>query len=326
LIRFLVVGDVHYSDSTPRGRRDDFPRSCLRKLSEVGEIAREEGVRAVLQLGDLFDRPTLPLQAAADLAEVLRGYPCPIYAIPGNHDLPGGPQSLARTMLGFFHRLGLIRLVHEEPVILKEGIQISGTTYHPDMDRRDRQEDYAPPPAPPGVHTIHLVHGMLLEEPLFPDQPWTQVDEIWPFAADLTLSGHYHYGFRRVIEREGKAVANPGALCRLSATPEEMARRPKVLLVLYQPERLPPFSFRELPLSSASPGEEVLSREHLEARRRQAVGEFAELIEETSVFQAFEMREIVERLSDRDRLPREVREKALEFLARARELVEERVE
>lgn len=320
--RFLAVGDVHYSDSTPRGRRDDFPRSCLRKLAEVGEIAREEGVRAVLQVGDLFDRPTLPLQAAADLAEVLRGYPCPIYAIPGNHDLPGGPQSLPRTMLGFFHRLGLVRLVHEEPVLLEEGIQVSGTTYHPDMDRREPEEDYAPPSPPPGVRTIHLVHGMLLEEPLFPDQPWTPVDRIWPFAADLTLCGHYHHGFRRVIEREGKAVANPGALTRLAATPEEMGRRPKVLLILWQPGGFSPFSFREIPLSSARPGEEVLSREHLEARRRSAAGEFADLVEETSAFQAFEMREIVERLSDRDRLPREVREKALEFLERARELVE----
>ena len=81
--------DVHLSDHTPRSRTDNWTDTVLRKLSDIGEIARKSGANAVIDGGDFFDikAPGRNSHALIRRAmEVHRDYPCPVYANVGNHD------------------------------------------------------------------------------------------------------------------------------------------------------------------------------------------------------------------------------------------------
>ena len=41
-----------------------------------------------------------------------------------------------------------------------------------------------------------MVHGMLLDRPFIKGIPYTLIEDIKDTLADITLSGHYHGGFK----------------------------------------------------------------------------------------------------------------------------------
>ncbi|MGE5674637.1 MAG: metallophosphoesterase, partial [Mycobacterium leprae] len=102
-MKILYVTDTHLRGTTPRGRLDDLPTTLLAKLREVVGLAKTHQVTAILHGGDLFDRPDVAPAVALEYLRVLAEAPCPVYAIPGNHDLFGfNPETISRTMLGLF--------------------------------------------------------------------------------------------------------------------------------------------------------------------------------------------------------------------------------
>jgi DNA repair exonuclease SbcCD nuclease subunit len=54
MISFLVRTDVHINDRPPESRCDDYLETVLGKLKQIGDIAREREVDAVLDNGDFF--------------------------------------------------------------------------------------------------------------------------------------------------------------------------------------------------------------------------------------------------------------------------------
>jgi DNA repair exonuclease SbcCD nuclease subunit len=94
-MRFLHTADWHLGLSAKHagaaaGRVRDERFAAARRIAA---IAREEGVEFIVIAGDVFDANA---PAPADIraaAELLDGFPAPVYVIPGNHDpdVPGGP-------------------------------------------------------------------------------------------------------------------------------------------------------------------------------------------------------------------------------------------
>lgn len=62
-------------------------------IEAVREAARAHEVEAVLVAGDLFDSPTVKAAVVSAALSAIGKIPCPVYAIPGNHD-HGGPDSI----------------------------------------------------------------------------------------------------------------------------------------------------------------------------------------------------------------------------------------
>ena len=114
-MKLLFLTDTHIRASAPQNRTDDFVATLKNKFREVNEIARREGVDAILHGGDLFDIPSPSLAVCGDFVSIMSEAGVPIYGIAGNHDVFGdkvlhavGAQ--ARTSSTRKHdRVGLVR-------------------------------------------------------------------------------------------------------------------------------------------------------------------------------------------------------------------------
>lgn len=259
-MKLLYLTDTHIRNTNPPVRRDDFATSLKAKLTEVVSLANELGVQAVLHGGDFFDLPCPSLSEAGEFLSLFNGLHAPIYAIAGNHDVFAyDPGTLDRTMLGFLARLGYIRLLPAgRAVYLEDGrqrIQITGTHFHRDIDRRDPRLDYCVVKKDCDL-AVHVAHGMLLDVPLEHGPSHTVIADIASATeADVTLGSHAHFGYPDV-RLNGKIFVNPGSVARLSAHPADLARRPQVILLDFDAGPQP--AVTHIPLASALPGTQVI--------------------------------------------------------------------
>lgn len=325
-VRLLVVADSHLRGTSPQGRRDDFFATCRAKLEEVVGLSESLGVDALLHLGDVFDRPDLAPGVVREFALILRRCQVPIYGVVGNHDVYGhNPDSLPRTLLGLVETLGGIRLLRRGEVVWLGGggeprIQLTGAPFRYDIDGGEG-EDYLVEKDPRADVAIHMAHGMLLEKGWTAGLDYTLIDRVAPRTqADLTLVGHYHLGFSRLPLEPvpGRLFVNPGAMVRLEATWQEMARRPQVVLVEVEGAGV---SVRGIPLRSAPPGEEVLDRSVIEAAAsRDQLADFIQRVR-----QAWDGRtlctveDVVAAIAAGQGYPEEVKREALRRVGVARE-------
>ncbi len=319
-MRILFLTDDHKRGTTPANRKDNFPATLASKLREVVAIAREREVDYILHGGDFYDVPAPAISVCADFLEIYQQFPAPVYIISGNHDLFGhNEETLPRTMLGLAARLGIVRMLPQEPIYLDRGglrLQLTGQGYHYEMDRRDPRQDYVVQKRDCD-YAIHMVHGMLLDRASFPGPFYTLVEQIWETEADFTLAGHNHLGFPDA-EREGKYFLNPGALARLSNHPLEMQRPIQVVYIDLGGGRP---VYEKIRLRSAPPGEEVLDRSRLEEASFQEVrlaGYLAE-VKAAGSLQRADVRLLVEEIARSEKLEASVRAEALRRIGLAEE-------
>lgn len=113
MVKFLFVGDWHLRGTNPRNRIDDYKETAKQKLKEVFKIAVDHGVDAILQPGDIFDRPEVGIAVLLEYAEVLKECPVDIYCTLGNHDIYGyNVDSYYRTSLRLLEMLVLVLEYH----------------------------------------------------------------------------------------------------------------------------------------------------------------------------------------------------------------------
>jgi len=330
-LRILYLTDTHFRGTTPRSRLDDLPQSLLAKLAEVVELARQYEVVGILHGGDLFDRPDVAPAVATQFLRLLRAASCPVYGIAGNHDLYGlNPDTLSRTMLGLAHGLELIQMIRPgEPVCLADGttrVQVTGQEYHAEIDRRDPRLDYCVggdslhQRHPEADFAIHMTHGMLLEHAFFEGQAHTLLQSIMPHTqADITLGGHYHPGWSKPYELEGRLFLNPGAVARLGNQTADMTRPVQVLLLELNAGQ--PIVYQYMPLRSAQPGALVIDNQARESQlaRERAMADFIQGIGSTAQFEVLEVQEIMERVAQSGSVPHQVKDEALRRLGLAHE-------
>lgn len=334
-MKLLYITDTHIRGTSPRSRLDDFPRTLLAKLEEVLELARHHRVTAILHGGDLFDRPDVAPAVALEFLRVLRNAPCPIYGVAGNHDLFGfNPETVSRTMLGLFDGFQLFQLIRPGQVVwLEEAglrVQLTGQEFHAELDRRDPVLDYCVLPAghggslherqPGSDFALHLTHGMLLERPFFEGISHTLLEAVMSqTVADVTFGGHYHPGWSRIFEQDGRLFIHPGALSRLGNQAADY-RRP-VQAALVQLERGAPPRAELLTLTTARPGEEVLDRSQEEAQmaRERALADFIQGVGDIRQFEVLEVQAIMERVAENEGVSPRVRQEALRRIGLAQE-------
>ncbi len=323
--KFLVTNDIHWRSANPKARLDNYNEALRSKIAEIFEIASREKTNAILVAGDLTDTPGLGLTTLVDLALILKKSPCPIITIAGQHDEWGhNPETLRRTPYGMLRQLGYILDVSNEPLWWsneKTSIRVSGRHYDANADRAD--DYYEMPPLKPdevlSTVTIHLAHGLILDQRPGFDLRYTLLSQV-ETSANILCVGDYHPGIG--VQRVGESlVINPGALGRLTAIPSELERQVQVCLITVNDNA--EITTKLIPLKSAKPGHEVLSRQHLEAQadREAQISEFLGLLAEEGESRFLEVREIVEDLAERENLPRPVVDEALKRISKAREAV-----
>lgn len=320
MIRLLILGDVHFTAHNPVARRDDFKTSLTAKLLECWEIARQHEVHAIIQTGDVFNSPQIVYTTLADLMRILRQAPAPVFSVPGNHDLFGSPSTLYRTPLGFLFQLGILRnaeqgdrITHDDLESCLEGlsVRLTGRGYDAATDVDPRV--YLPgTELQPGEIHVHMTHGMLVDQPV--PSRHTLIASLGELdgAPHVIVNGHYHLGTG--IKRAGRTlVINPGALCRNSAHLEEIERPVQVALLTIDGQE---YDAELIPLQSARPGSEVISREHLieEAQRERKLQDFLDLLAGDAAVQATDLQEMLTHVASMATVPSHVLDEALRYV------------
>ena len=325
----IVTGDWHFRGTNPRSRLDNFQDSLEEKLMEVMQLAHKHKADCIICPGDIFDGPAASWGTVARLARVLESAPCKVLTVSGNHDIFGGNKSSKpRTPYGFLVQTGYLWDV-EESAFLANGVRVTGCGFDTDTDTNTHasQMQYFPELLNTNVARIHVVHSMLMDRPPGFDMRHTLISEV-ETGAHVIVSGHEHTGFG-VVRRDGDGVlfVNPGALCRLSAHVAEIERTVQVVLLTVDgggaggADHHRNINAELIPLKSAQPGHEVLSREHLEAahEREARIGEFLKLLASEGEGRFLEVRDIVEDIAVREALPDAVKQDALRRIGAARE-------
>ena len=228
--------DTHSRFETPEERTDNFFKSLMVKLSEVGQIFADEEVDAVLFGGDLYDSDNVAKSVITAMQTELRTWHQSIYGVVGSHDYIGYQmKSLKSTALGITESAGIIQLIggagHDAYIKLPDSnIVVVGTPHIRTFT--DSLDNMYTPLYEKDTFQIQVVHGDLNDKSV----PWPHIlvqDGLTD--SHLVLSGHYHPGWKEMIVKKAKTsenkvkYINPGAIARMKNT--GVQRRPRVCIL-----------------------------------------------------------------------------------------------
>ena len=317
-MRLLFFTDSHIRGTSPKNRKDDYVETLEKKFLEIVDIINNNNVDYVLHGGDLFDRPDVSIAITSRFSKILKKINVPFYIVSGNHDVYGhNPNTVNRTMLGLLSELDIFNVINEkERVYLDKDdirVQISGQPYIYDIDDPVNRKYYVLEDVDNTVdYSIHIVHGMLLDKPFIKGVPFTLVEDIKDTKADITIAGHYHSGFDKMVI-DNKYFINPGSIVRISNSLREMDRKPKVIIIDLNDD----IKIMDLYLESALDGDVVLDRQEIEKNifKRERIYEFKQTVDSALNFEKMDINDVLIEVSNTEGLSEEVKVEALNRIA-----------
>lgn len=245
-MRILFFTDTHIRFFSPVNRKDNFQEAIFTKLEEVVQIANEHNVDLVVHGGDLFDRYDVTNKLLGRTAALLRQFKCPIYVLPGNHDIVGySVETLPSTSLDVLAKSGVIKLLLEPQVI-------DDVLLYPIPSSADIPESSYRIERGAARVVVIVAHDNLLPQPVHKDIPHKVISDSLS-NADIVLLGHWHPGWPEPVKAGSTLYVNPGSIARLDIGPGSRDRRVQVVLIDINDS----VSVQYVPLSSARPYDEV---------------------------------------------------------------------
>lgn len=313
-MRILYFTDTHIRGNNPKNRKDDFVKTLEDKLIEIVQLISDNNIDYVIHGGDLFDRPDISVSIVSRFARILKEIKVPFYIVSGNHDVFGhNPLTVGRTMLGLLNDLDFINIIKEkEKIILTKDnikLQLTGQPYVYDIDNSMNKDGYIVNEIEDGVnYSIHVVHGMLLDKPFVKGIPYTLLEDIKETKANITLSGHYHAGFKTTII-DDKYFINPGSIVRITNSLREIERIPQVV-VLSLTDKI---GIEYIPLKCAQQGDLVLDRSEIEKHifKGERILEFKQTIDAALDFEKMDINDVLIEVSTSEGVSEEVKLEAL---------------
>jgi len=319
-VAFIFRTDVHLTDKTPASWKGDYPAEIWSNLEQIGALANEHKVDAVLDGGDYFHikTPSKNPHALNIRTGLIHGqYGCPVYCVEGNHDITyNNLDSIEKQPLGVLYVFNAFRRLREE-VFQDEGFQVRvvGVPY---SLKRTVDELRAVQKQPGDDFLVAVVHALAGEAPppnvegFFKEPVFKYADLITPDGPDVWAFGHWHQD-QGVSHIGGKHFVNQGAVSRGALIHENIKRTPQVALLEFKPEGI---NIETFPLDVLPP-EEVFDfekKERMEGESRSIEGFIERLQEDASFDPTATIEDNVKSLD----FAAEVREMALVYLKRAR--------
>ena len=107
MAKYLCVNDIHATRRPPSSCTDLYWPDLLVLLYQTCELARQRDVDGVVWAGDVFHHKA-PSRTdhglMQELIGVVQGYPCPLWIVPGNHDMCVSDDTEALTSRGWLRR------------------------------------------------------------------------------------------------------------------------------------------------------------------------------------------------------------------------------
>jgi exonuclease SbcD len=227
-ITILTAGDIHISDTNPRSRTDNFKETILGKLDQLRIASVKLKADAVLLAGDIFNLKS-PIKNSHDLnrelIELFKKFKCPVYSIPGNHDLTADNiETMGSQPISVLFASGALKNLNHE-IISKKKLKISlvGIPFTKNLDLKKLNI----PPKDDATTQICVMHiyagphaGNLFKERLY------GYDELSELSPDIFVLGHYHED-QGIQKQQEKYFINLGSLSRGTLTNENIQHNPK---------------------------------------------------------------------------------------------------
>lgn len=320
-LSFLYRTDVHVADRSPVSWKGDYPSEIWSNLEQVGQLAVERDVSAVLDGGDFFHVKAAsrnPHALVTRTAKIHENYgDSPVYCVEGNHDIAyNNLDTIERQPLGVLYATNVFRHLREE--VFTDGnttVRVVGVPYSPFRTLSDLT---AIQKKPGDDFLIAVVHALAGEAPpamiqdFFNEPVFTYVDLITPDGPDVWCFGHWHKD-QGIVEIGGKRFVNQGALSRGALINENLTRTPKVAYVEATPGKL---IVEAIPLVVA-PAADVFDLERKERHEKEGrdIDHFVQRLQADAAFDpSASIEENVQSLG----FAADVRQLVLDYLDRAR--------
>ena len=273
MARYLCVNDIHATRRPPSSCTDSYWPDLADLLAQTTVIAAARAVSGVIYAGDVFHHKA-PSRTdhglVQDLICLVKAYPCPVWIVPGNHDIQ-------------HDRLDSIESTQPLGVLLRTCAQPLEGWDGPDEDSRfdlygvPWQQQWSQQ----RVHEVladwrRETYGCSLvatHAPVYPpgQEPGYEGAEFTPaswWADAMGNQGYLLYGHihepHGVWQHEGVTFCNFGALSRGSLDEYNLHRQ--VGVAVWDTGKAGPEAFEFVPLD-ARPAEEVFRlRQHEEAK------------------------------------------------------------
>jgi len=330
-IAFIFRTDVHVADKSPVSWKGDYPAEIWSNLEQIGQLAREHDVAAVLDGGDYFHVKASTRNTHALVrrtADLHAGYPCPTHLVVGNHDIAyNNLDTLERQPLGVlfstgvFQRLGPVQALFEAP---GPGgalhVRVVGAPYDPNRtleQLRDIKKE------PTDSFLIAVVHQLAGKNPpanieeFYGEPVFRYEDLVYEGGPDVWCFGHWHKD-QGIEVIDGRYFVNLGAVSRGALVKENLERNPKVALIEATQEESEPKKIKVTPIRlKVAPAADQFDLERKEQRDQesQAIDQFVDRLTEEALVDTTEGVETT--VASLDFAP-EVRRVATEYLERAR--------
>lgn len=266
---FGVVYDPHFSDTTPKSRKDDYQQALFDKMEFVGqELAANNGQFLILT-GDIFHKRALSTKFMCRMVEFLRDFPVPVYGIAGNHDVyAGNVEFLNRTSLGILFASGVIRKLEHLLVHLQDfSVHIRGFDFAPALHvKKPALEDLleSVEEGDPDVisvrHHFAVAHGFIKKTHAnFQTKDYVNVPSFSKAGYTALFLGHDHVPYPSEMV-DGLLLCRGGNLSRGTKHKYQRIRDVQYHLVTVTSEGLD-VAERKIP---CAPAEDIYSEEQIE--------------------------------------------------------------
>lgn len=240
-MKFAVIGDVHIADVAPSTRKDDYRSVVLGKLKFIVDQVNQAGdFEAILLVGDLFHKK-IPFHNShamlSSLISLFESASCPVYVIPGNHDIHGNMSTFENQPLNVLIQAGVMTMLNgKNPVLFvdKHGLKVSlnGVPFSPLLDSKEASNLYNLTHDEAADFKVSMFHQMILpdDKKFFAD--YINFEDLKNVNADLVICGHYHEGYNPSLRFEhGKYFLNGGSITRGTAEQANFDKEPKFVTI-----------------------------------------------------------------------------------------------
>jgi len=234
-MKILLTGDWHFRHSVPRKRIDDYPKTQIKKLKFIFNLAKDKNCAFVLQPGDFFDSHKANDFLKREMIKLIKEASLPMTEHPfietifGQHDLRYHSSDTNNTPLRVLEAAQVIDIlgyrrgapdvyITSPPKIVHSNVHIYGASWFEDIPEITTE----------GINIL-LIHKMIVKDKLlWEGQEDTTKGNILlrKHNFDLIVSGDNHQSF--TVSNGKKHLVNCGSLMRM--TTAQLDHKPVVYI------------------------------------------------------------------------------------------------
>ena len=215
--KFVVMGDLHLAEASPRSRIDDYQETVFNKLEFIFKTA-DENDACILQPGDFFNQPNPSYEFFSKMVLLLKRYSeVSVFSIYGQHDLRY--RNRTNTAIKALNHACDNFFILENNILYKKQYHLYGVSYGEEIPEVEYDKK-----------NILLIHKMIIKD-----------KKVWAGQADYTeasgllkksgfgiiVSGDNHQLFTE--EYKGRKLFNCGSVMRSSIS--QVNHKPTIFLI-----------------------------------------------------------------------------------------------